>query len=35
MNMAVVLTFYYYAIGKQKLYKLIKRESDVISQIEF
>jgi len=39
--MVIVLTFYYYAIGKQdyinqsKIYRLIKRESDAVTQIEF
>lgn len=37
--MAAILTFYYYAVGKQdyinteKLYRLIKRENDVVTQI--
>ena len=39
--MAVVLTFFYYAIGKQdyinssKIYRLIKRETDTVTQIDF
>ena len=39
--MAVALTFYYYAIGKQdyintsKIYRLIKRQTDTVTQIEF
>lgn len=39
--MAVVLTLYYYSVGKldyimvEKLYKIIKKENDTISQIEF
>lgn len=39
--MTVILTLYYYSIGKldyimvEKLYKIIKKENDTISQIEF
>ena len=41
INMAIALTFYYYSIGKQdylntsKLYRLIKRQTDTVTQIEF
>lgn len=41
LNMAAILTFYHYAIGKQdyfnssKIYRIIKREADAITQIEF
>jgi hypothetical protein len=39
--MAVILTLYYYSIGKlnyintSTLYRIIKRETDVLTQIEF
>jgi hypothetical protein len=39
--MAVILTLYYYSVGKlnyintSTLYRVIKRESDVITQIDF
>ena len=39
--MAIILTFFYYAIGKQdyinvsKIYRLVKRETDTVTQIEF
>jgi hypothetical protein len=41
LNMAAILTFHYYAIGKQdylntsKIYRLVKRETDVVTQIDF
>lgn len=39
--MAVILTLYYYSVGKlnyintSTLYRIIKRETDVLTQIEF
>ena len=39
--MAVILSFYYYSLGKQdyintsKLYRLIKRQPDTVVQIDF
>jgi hypothetical protein len=39
--MAVILTLYYYSVGKldyimtEKLYKMIKRESETVTQVEF
>jgi hypothetical protein len=39
MSMAIILTLYYYSVGKldyimtEKLYKIIKKESETITQI--
>lgn len=41
MSMAIILTLYYYSVGKldyimtEKLYKIIKRESETITQVDF
>jgi hypothetical protein len=41
MNMAIILTLYYYSVGKldyimtEKLYKIIKRENETITQVDF